>query len=140
MGEPQKLTRPQAAGISKKYAPTIGISVDHRRQNASEESLAVNVQRLKDYQSRLIVLPRRSNAPKKDEVKASDLPATTTDMAANFPLPTAKAVTEVKVADMPKAHEGGANRTLRMAWSNQRHQGAREKRVRDKADAESAKK
>ena len=31
----------QAAGISKKMAPTIGICVDHRRRNRSEESLAV---------------------------------------------------------------------------------------------------
>ena len=31
----------QAAGIPKKLAPTIGICVDHRRRNRSEESLAV---------------------------------------------------------------------------------------------------
>jgi hypothetical protein len=32
----------QVAGIPKKMAPTIGIAVDHRRRNRSEESLAVS--------------------------------------------------------------------------------------------------
>lgn len=133
---------PQAAGIPRLQAPTIGIAVDHRRQNVSEESLAINVARLKDYQSRLVVLPRRSNAPKKGETKASDLAktATTQDLGAKFPLPAPKAVTEVTVGDMPKHPEGGAYRTIRNAWSNQRHQGARDKRARDRAEAETAKK
>ena len=34
----------KTAGISKKLAPTIGISVDHRRKNRSLESLQRNVQ------------------------------------------------------------------------------------------------
>lgn len=129
----------KAAGIPRPLAPTIGIAVDHRRQNLSEESIARNVARLKEYHSRLVVLPRRSNAPKKGEVKASDLGADTVrNVAANFPVPVAQGVTEVSVSDMPKPIEGGAHRAYRMAWSNQRHQGAREKRVRDKADAEAA--
>lgn len=129
----------QAAGIPRPLAPTIGIAVDHRRQNLSEESIARNVARLKEYHSRLVVLPRRSNAPKKGEVKASDLGADTVrNVAANFPVPVAQSVTEVSVSDMPKPIEGGAHRAYRMAWVNQRHQGAREKRVRDKADAEAA--
>ena len=37
----------KSAGISKKMAPTIGIAVDHRRRNRSEESLALNSKRLK---------------------------------------------------------------------------------------------
>ena len=36
----------KAAGIPKKLAPTIGIAVDHRRRNRSEESLAVSRPRL----------------------------------------------------------------------------------------------
>jgi len=34
--------------------------VDHRRTNKSEESLQSNVDRLKEYKSRLVVFPRRS--------------------------------------------------------------------------------
>ena len=63
----------QAAGISCKVAPTIGIAVDHRRKNRSAESLQANVQRLKEYKSKLIVFPRKASKPKQgdSEVGAS---------------------------------------------------------------------
>jgi large subunit ribosomal protein L13e len=54
------------AGINKVMARTIGISVDHRRQNKSVESMQINVQRLKEYKSRLIVFPRKGGAKKGD--------------------------------------------------------------------------
>ena len=57
----------QAAGISAKIAPTIGIAVDHRRKNRSTESLQANVQRLKEYKSKLIVFPRKSGKPKQGD-------------------------------------------------------------------------
>ncbi|TPX35544.1 hypothetical protein SmJEL517_g02067 [Synchytrium microbalum] len=47
------------AGIRRKEARTIGIAVDHRRKNRSEEGLAMNVERLKAYKSRLIVFPKK---------------------------------------------------------------------------------
>ncbi|KAL9057557.1 MAG: hypothetical protein Q9162_002290 [Coniocarpon cinnabarinum] len=50
----------KAADISKRYAPTVGIAVDHRRKNLSEEGLNANVERLKEYQSRLVVRPSRA--------------------------------------------------------------------------------
>lgn len=57
----------QAAGIHKKTARTIGISVDPRRRNRSTESLQANVQRLKEYRSKLILFPRKASAPKKGD-------------------------------------------------------------------------
>lgn len=57
----------QAAGISRKVAPTIGIAVDHRRKNRSAESLQANVQRLKEYKSKLIVFPRKASKPKQGD-------------------------------------------------------------------------
>lgn len=50
----------QAAGIPRKLAPTIGISVDHRRKNRSLEGFQVNVLRLKTYKQKLVVFPRRA--------------------------------------------------------------------------------
>ena len=50
-----------------KLAPTIGIAVDHRRRNRSLESLQANVQRLKEYRSKLILFPRKSNQPKQGD-------------------------------------------------------------------------
>lgn len=54
--------------------------------------------------------------------------------------PVDLAVKEIQKKDMPKPIEGGAYAKLRMARSNARYQGAREKRERDKAEAETAKK
>ncbi|XP_065516851.1 large ribosomal subunit protein eL13-like isoform X2 [Lathamus discolor] len=55
------------AGINKKFARTIGISVDPRRCNKSTESLQANVQRLKEYHSKLILFPRKLAMPKKGD-------------------------------------------------------------------------
>ena len=54
----------QAAGIPKKLAPTIGISVDHRRRNSSLEGFQTNVQRLKTFKAKLVVFPRRARKVK----------------------------------------------------------------------------
>ncbi|EPY33512.1 large subunit ribosomal protein L13e [Strigomonas culicis] len=47
----------KAAGLKPRYARTIGISVDLRRRNKSEEGLNANVQRLKTYLSKLVLFP-----------------------------------------------------------------------------------
>ena len=54
----------QAAGIPKKLAPTIGISVDHRRKNRSLEGMQSNVSRLKTYKAKLVIFPRRARKVK----------------------------------------------------------------------------
>jgi large subunit ribosomal protein L13e len=100
------------------------------------------VARLKAYRERLILLPRKSNAPKKGDTK-TDLSKVNTASAISAVLPIAPtdiAVKEIKKSEMPAPLEGGAYTTLRLARSNKRYQGAREKRARDKAEAESAKK
>ena len=56
-------------------APTIGISVDHRRRNRCLESLQANVNRLKAYKANLVVFPRKSSAPKAGDSPAEDLTA-----------------------------------------------------------------
>ena len=132
----------QEAGIPRPLAPTIGIAVDHRRQNLSEESLAINVARLKAFKERLILLPRRSNAPKKGDTKTDvSKIEKAARVSAVLPIaPTDLAVKYIKKSEMPEPVEGGAYAKLRMARSNARYQGAREKRIRDKAEAETAKK
>ncbi|KAG5958955.1 hypothetical protein E4U58_005180 [Claviceps cyperi] len=136
------LTELKEAGIARPLARTIGISVDHRRQNLSEESLAINVARLKAYRERLILLPRKSNAPKKGDTKTdiSQINRAATVSSVLPIAPTDLAVKEIQKSEMPAPIEGGAYATLRAARSNKRHQGAREKRARDKAEAESASK
>ena len=63
----------QAAKLSRKMAPKIGISVDHRRRNRSLESFQANVQRLKEYRSKLILFPRKANKPKKGDSDVREL-------------------------------------------------------------------
>ena len=50
------------AGINKKQARGIGISVDHRRRNRCNESLQLNAQRLAQGRDVQLQLPARRNA------------------------------------------------------------------------------
>merc|ERR1719190_139749 len=59
------------AKIPVKFAPTIGIAVDHRRKNKCVESLQRNVARLNEYKSKLLIFPKRSG---KRGVKKGDTP------------------------------------------------------------------
>ena len=59
------------AKISPRFAQTVGIAVDHRRHDTSEEALQLNVQRLESYRSKLILFPRRENKPKKGDIADS---------------------------------------------------------------------
>ncbi|KAI1487125.1 putative 60S ribosomal protein L13 [Biscogniauxia mediterranea] len=132
------------AGIPRLVAPTIGIAVDHRRQNLSEESLAANVARLKAYKERLIVFPRKgAKHPKAGDSKDIDLSNTQTlsVVSAALPIvPVGEGISEIKKSDMPKPIEGGAYAALRKARSDKRLQGVREKRAKEKAEAEANKK
>lgn len=67
----------KAAGVPKKLAPTIGICVDHRRKNRSENSLATNVERLKAYMANLILFPRKNSKPKHGDADKATLAAAT---------------------------------------------------------------
>ncbi|RDL41861.1 60S ribosomal protein L13 [Venustampulla echinocandica] len=130
------------AGIPRKLAPTIGISVDHRRQNLSQESLAINVQRLKEYRARLILFPRKlgqhktGDATKEEVSKVKD---TVTSLKRTLPITGVEAgFSEIKKDDAPEAVEGGAYRKLRDARSAARYVGVREKRARERADEAAA--
>ncbi|KAI1260183.1 putative 60S ribosomal protein L13 [Xylariaceae sp. FL1019] len=132
------------AGIPRLVAPTIGISVDHRRQNLSEESLSVNVARLKAYKERLIVFPRKgAKHAKAGDSKDTDLSkiSTVSNVAASLPIThVGEGISEIKKSDAPKPIEGGAYVALRKARSDARLKGVREKRAKDAAEEEKAKK
>ncbi|CAL1695627.1 unnamed protein product [Somion occarium] len=124
------------AGIGKKEARGVGIVVDHRRRNLSEEGKAVNVERLKVYKARLIVFPRNAKKPKKGDTTGDELKAETTRL--NLPIP------DPYVAEAPRQitdeeREFQAYRTLRNERAIARHEGAR--KVREaKAEEEASKK
>ncbi|KJA29414.1 hypothetical protein HYPSUDRAFT_82193 [Hypholoma sublateritium FD-334 SS-4] len=125
------------AGIGRKEARGVGIVVDHRRRNLSEEGKKVNVERLQAYKARLIVFPRKAGKPKKGDSSAEELKATTTRDAISLP--------EAYPAEAPRKitaeeKEFEAFRTLRVARANQRHEGARKARAAKKEEEEAAKK
>jgi len=57
------------AGIRKKEAKGLGIVFDHRRRSKSEEGQSINVERLKEYRSRLVVFPRKAGKPKSGDAQ-----------------------------------------------------------------------
>merc|ERR1712088_709467 len=61
------------AGMSKKEAQSIGISVDVRRRNRSIEALQLNVRRLKEYKAKLILFPIRASKPRKGDASEEDM-------------------------------------------------------------------
>lgn len=66
----------QGASINKHEAKTIGIAVDFRRRNRSVESLQMNIQRLKEYKSKLILFPKKQSKPQKGDASVSTITIT----------------------------------------------------------------
>lgn len=138
------------AGIPRKLAPTIGIAVDPRRQSTSQEALSLNVERLKAYKARLILFPRKAGQHKKLDSSAEDVKAASDaknvvsgKLSAVLPIDSGVGIKhgfeEVKKSALPKGEEG-AYRKLRVARSEARYAGVREKRAKAKAEAEESKK
>lgn len=132
------------AGLTPQFAQTIGITVDHRRHDKSEETLQLNVQRLATYKNKLILFPKKADKPKKglvndataDKLKSADAgkqnshkhvlerPAKKLRVK---PTKLTKEITAVK-----------AFRKLRQARVNKRYKGKREKAAKEKAEKEAA--
>jgi len=118
----------QAAGIPKKLAPTIGISVDHRRRNRSLEGLQTNVQRLKTYKAKLVVFPRRARKFKAGDSAPEELATATQVQGDYMPIVREKPTVElVKVTSEMKSFK--AYDKLRIERTNKRHVGARLKKA-----------
>ncbi|KAK6129403.1 hypothetical protein DH2020_036855 [Rehmannia glutinosa] len=106
----------KAAGIPKKLAPTIGISVDHRRRNHSLEGFQTNVQRLKTYKA------------KAGDSTPEELATATQVSGPYLPIVREKPTVElVKVTGEMKSFK--AYDKLRLERTNARHVGVRAKRA-----------
>lgn len=131
----------KAAGIPKKLARTIGIAVDFRRQNKSVEGFEANVNRLKEFQSKLIIFPRKAGKPKNGDASDADVKAASQTLSVASAFPIAKASTDIETRAITSEDKNTeAYKTLRAAKSNARYAGIREKRAREKAEAEAEKK
>jgi large subunit ribosomal protein L13e len=125
----------RAAGVNLHEARTIGISVDRRRKNRSQESLAANVARLKEYQSKLILFPRHPEKPKAKDSSAEET-SKATQHKGRVLLPIKRSVPveveSMKVSELPK---GSVYKRLRTARRNARLVGKRAQRAKKRAEA-----
>jgi len=127
----------KAAGISPKYAATVGIAVDHRRTNKSVEALTTNVDRLKEYMSRLVVFPRKSRA-KKGDASQADKEVAEQVMGDIIPKPSnGDAVTFTEITG--EMTDLMAHSKLRIARNEKKMKGKREKAEKARKAAEDAK-
>ncbi|XP_074645040.1 large ribosomal subunit protein eL13-like [Tubulanus polymorphus] len=125
----------KAAGISKRLAPTIGISVDHRRKNRSVESLQLNTQRLKEYKSKLILFPKKSSKPKKGDASAEEV-SMATQLKGKLVMPIKQTVRHEKPRAITEEEKKYSVFTaLRKARANKRLYGLRQKKAREAEEA-----
>jgi len=59
----------KAADLDYSYARTVGISVDLRRKNQNEEGFSVNVARIREYMSKIVIYSSRKEAVEKKAVQ-----------------------------------------------------------------------
>jgi len=117
----------KAAGINPLKALTIGIAVDHRRSNKSEESFKANVQRLKSYNGKLILFPRNATKPKKGEASANDVKNATQLEGKVLPLGASSRFDKARKVTAADT-KGSVVATLRRARADARLVGVREQR------------
>lgn len=132
----------KAAKINKKAARGLGIAVDHRRKNRSEEGFTLNVNRLKLYQSRLVLFPRNptSKRAKKGDATTEEL-ALAKQVTTKHTLPLTVPAPRIKARKITAAErDEKVVAKLRKALTDSKRWGAREKRLKDKADEAAGKK
>lgn len=127
----------KAAGLGVNFARSIGIAVDHRRKNRSQEGLDKNKQRLLQYVNNLVLFPRNEKAPvtKAKSGILNDTPKENqkfnADAVVNTPARLIKRVKPVGGALLDSIKKAKVYRTIRQEWNNQRNEGKRLKKAKE---------
>lgn len=120
------------AGIPRRFAPSIGIAVDHRRRNKSLESLQANVARLKAYKSNLVIFPRDPKKPKAFESSVEETKTVGQKKGRVLPITKEKPALEtIKLTQELKDFKAYAK--LRVERANVRLVGVRAKKAKEEA-------
>ena len=123
----------KAAEINKKQARGIGIAVDHRRENRSEESFQANVQRLKLYKSKLVVFPRHNTKRLRAGDSTKERRSAAVQVLTKATLPIEAPASELQVRKITaEENQGGVYARVRKARTDQKLAGVRTKRAADK--------
>mmetsp|Transcript_25263 Transcript_25263/g.79273 ORF Transcript_25263/g.79273 Transcript_25263/m.79273 type:complete len:170 (+) Transcript_25263:881-1390(+) len=125
LGRGFTLAELKAAGIAPKMARTIGICVDKRRTNKSEEALQANVERLKTYKSKLVLFPRRTSKAKAGDASPEEVAAATQYSGVILPVDQSKDA-EVEFAEVTEEMKTfGARSSIRVARNEHKLVGRR---------------
>eukprot|EP00827_Trimyema_finlayi_P002317 TRINITY_DN214_c0_g1_i7.p2 TRINITY_DN214_c0_g1~~TRINITY_DN214_c0_g1_i7.p2 ORF type:complete len:161 (-),score=66.23 TRINITY_DN214_c0_g1_i7:196-648(-) len=128
----------KGAGLGIQFARSIGIAVDHRRINKSQESLDLNIKRLKEYISKLVLFPKIQKKQKKglvNDTPAADLEKvvqqqnTESQLMGLKPFNLKKREKAVKITKEMAANK--AYQTIRTERMVQKHNGKKNKKVQE---------
>jgi len=129
----------KGAHLTVKAALGLGISIDRRRRNASEEALAKNVARLKAYKSKLVIFPRHASSKKEKKGDSSKEAREAAVQALGSLLPVKNSTPRIVARKITGEEKEAEVRTLlRTTLNNVKLWGRREKRAKDKAEAAKA--
>ncbi|XP_059477323.1 large ribosomal subunit protein eL13 [Neocloeon triangulifer] len=125
----------KAAGLNKGFARSIGVAVDHRRRNKSVESLQTNVQRLKEYRSKLILFPVHANKkPRKGDATEEERKVAV-QLKSKEVMPIKQTTIKYKARVITGAEKKfSAYHALRKARADAKLIGKRAKRAREAAE------
>lgn len=124
----------QRAGLTPDFARTVGIAIDRRRRNKSIEQRQINVQRLKEYRSKLILFPvHEKRKLRKGEATPEERKVATQLRGEVMPIRNPKPVVSVRaITDAEKKF--GAFLTLKKNRSDARLVGIRAKKAKEAAE------
>ena len=129
-----------AAKIGRKFAKSVGISVDHRRKNRSDEAFQANVARLNLYRSKLVIFPRKpsSQRVKKGDSSVEERKAVEQNLSEHV-LPLAAPSKRLKARKITKDEQSRTvTAVLRKALTDGKLWGVREQRAKLKAEKAAA--
>ncbi|EGC37036.1 replication factor C subunit [Dictyostelium purpureum] len=129
----------KAAGLTAQYAKTIGIAVDFRRVNKSQQSLTLNAQRLKNYQSKLVLFPKKVSAPKKGEATKEEVAKAVQTLNVSPVKAGIKVSSEAPRKVTEEEKKFNAYASLKFADAKVKNSGIRRKAAEKKAQAASEK-
>jgi len=122
------------AKINRKEAKGLGINIDHRRKNRSEEGFALNVNRLKAYKQRLVIFPRKTKDPKKGDSTPAERKLGVQVINKSV-IPVHVPVRSLRARKITQQERDTVvAKVLRKSLTDQKLAGAREKRAKDKAN------
>lgn len=147
LGKGFTLAEIKSVGLGLQFARSVGIAIDHRRKNRSQEGFEANKARLTNYLSKLVLYPRHeshlvtkaktgivNDTPKVHSQFTQDQQTVATAPVVNVLPSLVKRVRSVSALQLESLRKSSAYRSIRQEWNNQRNEGKRQKKAREAAE------